>query len=86
MISNPISELLIDLTITRCHSRPHVSDDNPYSEANFKTLKCCPAFPERFASIREAQRFCQAFFPYYDNHHRHSAIGLHTPATVHDGN
>ncbi|WP_433709485.1 transposase [Nocardia sp. CA-084685] len=85
MISKPVSELLIDLNITRSHSRPHVSNDNPYSEANFKTLKYCPAFPDRFASIREAQRFCEAFFTYYNNHHRHSGIGLHTPATVHDG-
>lgn len=85
MTSKPVAELLIDLNITRSHSRPHVSNDNPYSEANFKTLKYCPAFPRRFASIREAQRFCDAFFTYYNNHHRHSGIGLHTPATVHDG-
>ncbi len=76
---------MIDLHITRSHSRPHVSNDNPYSEANFKTLKYCPAFPDRFASITEARRFCEAFFTYYNNHHRHSGIGLHTPATVHDG-
>lgn len=85
MISKPVSDLLIDLNITRSHSRPHVSNDNPYSEANFKTVKYCPAFPDRFASIREAQRFCEAFFTYYNHHHRHSGIGLHTPATVHDG-
>ncbi|RJO74940.1 transposase [Nocardia panacis] len=85
MISKPVAELLIDLQITRSHSRPHVSNDNPYSEANFKTLKYCPAFPDRFASIGEAQRFCRAFFTYYNDNHRHSGIGLHTPATVHDG-
>ncbi|MFJ9367827.1 transposase [Nocardia sp. NPDC101769] len=85
MTSKPVAELLVDLHITRSHSRPHVSNDNPYSEANFKTLKYCPAFPGRFASIREADRFCQAFFTHYNNHHRHSGIGLHTPATVHDG-
>ncbi|MFE9328377.1 transposase [Nocardia sp. NPDC052278] len=85
MTSKPVAELLVDLHITRSHSRPLVSNDNPYSEANFKTLKYCPAFPERFSSIREADRFCRAFFTYYNNHHRHSGIGLHTPATVHDG-
>ncbi len=57
----------------------------PDSEANFKTLKYCPAFPQRFASIAEARRFCQAFLTYYNTVHRHSGIGLHTPATVHDG-
>lgn len=85
MTSQPVSELLIDLGITRSHSRPRTSNDNPYSEANFRTLKYCPAFPERFASIGEARRFCEAFFTYYNIHHRHSGIGLHTPATVHDG-
>jgi putative transposase len=85
MTSKPVSELLIDLNVTRSHSRPRVSNDNPYSEANFRTLKYCPAFPERFASIGEAQRFCDAFFTYYNTVHRHSGIGLHTPATVHDG-
>ncbi len=64
MTSKPVAELLIDLHITRSHSRPHVSNDNPYSEANFKTLKYCPAFPERFSSIREADRFCRGFFTY----------------------
>ncbi len=85
MTSQPVSELLIDLGITRSHSRPRVSNDNPFSEANFRTLKYCPAFPQRFASIGEAQRFCAAFFTYYNTRHRHSGIGLHTPATVHDG-
>lgn len=85
MTSKPVAELLIDLNITRSHSRPHVSNDNPYSEVNFKTLKYCPALPQRFASIAEAGRFCQAFFTYYNTVHRHSGIGLRTPATVHDG-
>ncbi|WP_225732498.1 MULTISPECIES: DDE-type integrase/transposase/recombinase [unclassified Nocardia] len=85
MTSQPVAELLIDLGITRSHSRPRVSNDNPYSEANFKTLKYCPAFPQRFASIGEARRFGEQFFTYYNDHHRHSGIGLHTPATVHDG-
>ncbi len=85
MTSKDVSELLLDLKITRSHSRPHVSNDNCYSEAGFKTLKYCPAFPERFASMAEANRFCHRFFDYYNNEHRHSGIGLHTPATVHDG-
>ena len=85
MTSQPVSALLIALDVTRSHSRPHVSNDNPYSEANFKTLKYCPAFPERFTSLQAAQRFCDAFFTYYNTVHRHSGIGLHTAATVHDG-
>jgi transposase InsO family protein len=85
MTSQPVSALLISLDVIRSHSRPHVSNDNPYSESNFKTLKYCPAFPERFTSLQAAQRFCDAFFTYYNTVHRHSGIGLHTPATVHDG-
>jgi putative transposase len=85
MTSKPVSGLLADLGVTRSHSRPHVSNDNAYSEAGFKTLKYCPAFPERFASMAEADRFCTVFFDYYNNEHRHSGIGLHTPASVHDG-
>ena len=69
----------------RSHSRPHVSDDNPYSEAQFKTLKYCPAFPERFGSIEDARAFCEAFFAFYNHEHRHSGIGYHTPASVHYG-
>jgi putative transposase len=67
------------------HSRPHVSNDNPYSEANFKTLKYCPAFPGQFGSIEDARDFCALFFDHYNyNHvHRHAGIGLHTPASVH---
>lgn len=85
MTSKNVAQLFIDLGITRSHSRPHVSNDNPYSEAGFKTLKYCPAFPDRFTSIQTATRFCAAFFTYYNNQHRHSGIGLHTPASVHDG-
>jgi putative transposase len=85
MTSNPVTELLTFLGIGRSHSRPHVSNDNPYSEAQFKTLKYCPAFPERFGCIEDARAFCEAFFAYYNHDHRHSGIGYHTPASVHYG-
>ena len=85
MTSKTVTDLLTDLKITKSHSRPHVSNDNPYSEANFKTLKYCPAFPGSFATLGEARQFCGIFFTYYNNEHRHSGIGLHTPASVHDG-
>ena len=67
------------------HSRPHQSNDNPFSESNFKTLKYFPTFPKRFASIDHARGFTDAFFDHYNHHHRHSGIGLHTPADVHYG-
>ena len=85
MTSKPVAQLLIDLGVARSHSRPHVSNDNPYSEANFKTLKYCPAFPGRFGSIEDARSFCVAFFDHYNHVHRHAGIGLHTPASVHYG-
>jgi putative transposase len=85
MTSKPVAQLLVDLGVTRSHSRPHVSNDNPYSEANFKTLKYFPEFPERFGSIHDARAFCEAFFTYYNHEHRHRALGLHTPASVHFG-
>ena len=85
MTSKPVAQLLVDLGVARSHSRPHVSNDNPYSEAAFKTLKYCPAFPARFGSIADARNFCGAFFEYYNHEHRHSGIGLHTPASVHFG-
>ena len=85
MRSKPVSQLLIDLGVARSHSRPHVSNDNPFSEAAFKTLKYCPAFPDRFGSIEDARAFCAEFFDYYNHVHRHSGIGLHTPASVHYG-
>ena len=62
-----------------------MSNDNPFSEAQFKTLKYCPAFPERFGSIEDARAFCEMFFAYYNHEHRHSGIGYHTPASVHYG-
>jgi len=85
MTSKPVAQLLVDLGVTRSHSRPHVSNDNPYSEANFKTLKYCPAFPGRFGSIHDARAFCADFFEHYNHVHRHAGIGLHTPASVHYG-
>jgi len=85
MTSKPVALLMADLGITKTHSRPHVSDDNPYSESQFKTLKYHPTFPERFGSIEDARAFCQQFFPWYNTEHRHSGIGLLTPATVHYG-
>jgi putative transposase len=85
MTSKPVAQLLVDLGVARSHSRPHTSNDNPYSEANFKTLKYCPAFPGRFGSIQHARAFCEAFFDHYNHVHRHAGIGLHTPASVHYG-
>ena len=85
MTSKPVAVLLAELGVTRTHSRPHVSNDNPYSEAAFKTLKYCPAFPDRFGSIEDARAFCVAFFEYYNHYHRHSGIALHTPASMHFG-
>lgn len=85
MVSKPVSELMIELGITRSHSRPRVSNDNPYSEAQFKTMKYMPEFPERFGSLQDARSFCEQFFAAYNHEHRHSGIGLHTPASVHFG-
>ncbi len=85
MTSKPVAFLLADLGVTKTHNRPYTSTDNPYSEAQFKTLKYRPGFPRRFDSIGHARAFCRAFFDYYNNEHRHSGIGLMTPATVHHG-
>ena len=85
MTSKAVSVLLADLRIGRTHSRPHVSNDNAYSEAGFKTLKYCPTFPGRFGSIEHARDFAVGFFDAYNHHHRHSGIGYHTPASVHFG-
>ena len=85
MTSKPVSALLSDLAILKSHSRPKVSNDNPYSEAQFKTLKYCPAFPGTFGSLQDARAFCGVFFTYYNHKHRHSGIGLHTPCSVHTG-
>lgn len=85
MTSKPVAFLLADLGITKTHSRPYTSTDNPYSEAHFKTLKYRPEFPERFGSIEDARVFCQSFFMWYNTEHRHSGIGLLTPENVHYG-
>ncbi|MEJ5947039.1 IS3 family transposase [Pseudokineococcus basanitobsidens] len=85
MTSKPVAALLADLGITKSHSRPKVSNDNPYSEAHFKTLKYAPDFPPRFGSLADAKAHCETFFGYYNHEHRHSGIGLHTPASVHHG-
>jgi len=85
MTSKPVAYLLADLGITKSHSRPHVSDDNPFSEAQFKTLKYHPGFPPRFGSIEDARAFCRSFFGWYNGEHRHAGIGLLTPEMVHRG-
>jgi len=85
MKSKPVAFLLCDLGITKTHSRPHVSDDNPYSEAQFKTMKYRPEFPERFGCIEDARAFCQTFFLWYNTQHHHVGIALMTPHMVHYG-
>src|SRR3982074_1052067 len=85
MVSKPVSELLVDLGVLRSHSRPRTSNDNPYSEAQFKTLKSSPDFPDKFGSLEAARPFCDGFFVAYNHEHRHSGIGMHTPASVHFG-
>jgi len=85
MTSKPVALLLSDLGVTKTHSRPHTSNDNPYSESQFKTLKYRPEFPARFGSIEDARAFCRGFFRWYNQQHRHSGIGLLTPEVVHYG-
>src|SRR5450631_3799956 len=85
MRSKPVAFLLADLSITKTHSRPYTSNDNPYSESQFRTLKYRPDFPDRFGSIQDARAFCQTFFAWYNDQHRHSGIGMLTPAMVHFG-
>lgn len=85
MKSKPVALLLSDLGVTKTHSRPYVSDDNPYSEAQFKTLKYRPDFPARFGCIEDARAYSQSFFRWYNHEHRHSGIALLTPADVHTG-
>src|SRR5947207_969982 len=85
MRSKPVAFLLADLGVTKTHSRPHVSDDNPYSESQFRTLKYRPEFPDRFGCIQDSRAFCQSFFRWYNGQHRHSGVGLLTPAMVHYG-
>jgi putative transposase len=85
MASKPVAFLLADLGVTKSHSRPHCSNDNPYSESQFKTLKQRPEFPDRFGCLEDAHAFCTRFFRWYNDEHRHSGIGFHTPADVHYG-
>jgi putative transposase len=85
MKSKVVAHLLADLGVSKSHSRPHVSNDNPYSESQFKTLKYRPEFPNRFGSIQDARAFCLPFFNWYNKEHRHSGIALMTPEQVHYG-
>ena len=85
MKSKVVALLLSDLGVTKTHSRPHVSNDNPFSEAQFKTLKYRPGFPERFGCLEDARSFCYDFFRWYNAEHHHSGIALLTPDDVHDG-
>ena len=85
MTSKSVALLLADLGITKSLSRPHVSNDNPYSESQFKTLKYRPEFPERFGCAEDARFFCQDFFRWYNTEHYHSGIGFLTPEDVHYG-
>lgn len=83
MKSKSVAFLMAALGVTKSHSRPYVSNDNPYSEAQFKTLKYCPEFPSRFGSYEDTLAFCKTFFHYYNHEHRHSGIALMTPYVVH---
>jgi len=85
MVAKPVAFLLADLGVTKSHSRPHVSNDNPYSESQFRTLKYRPDFPDRFGCFEDAQAHCKQFFGWYNDEHRHSGIGFHTPADLHYG-
>ena len=85
MTSKPVAFLMADLGVTKTHSRPYVSDDNPYSESQFRTMKYRPEFPDRFGCIQDSRAFCRQFFQWYNQEHRHSGIGLLTPAMVHFG-
>ena len=85
MKSKPVALLMADLGVTKTHSRPYTSDDNPFSESQFKTLKYRPNFPNRFGCLVDSRAFCQVFFPWYNTEHHHSGIGLHTPESVHYG-
>src|SRR5262249_57334687 len=85
MTSRPVALLLADFGVTKTHARPHVSNDNPFSEAHFKTLKYRPAFPTRFGSIQDARAHCHGFFAWYNTEHHHVGLGLLTPADVHQG-
>ena len=83
--SKAVALLLADLGVTKTHSRPHVSNDNPFSESQFKTLKHRPEFPQRFGSLQDARAFCRSFFDWYNTEHRHDGIAFMTPENVHYG-
>ena len=85
MRSKPVAFLMADLGIAKTHSRPYVSNDNPYSESQFRTLKYRPGFPDRFGCIQDSRAFCQQFFTWYNDQHCHSGIALLTPSMVHFG-
>ena len=85
MTCKPVAFLMADLGVTKTHSRPYVSDDNPYSESQFRTMKYRPEFPDRFGSIQDSRAFCQQFFEWYNQEHRHSGIAMLTPSMVHFG-
>jgi len=85
MTSKTVAALLADLGVTRSHSRPRVSNDNPFSEAWLKTLKYAPVFPDRFGSLQHARTFIDEFTQFYNHDHHHTSIGLHTPTDVHYG-
>jgi putative transposase len=85
MRSKTVALLLADLGVTKTHSRPYVPNDNPYSEAQFKTMKYRPGYPDRFGSIQDARAWARTFFHWYNHEHYHSGLGLLTPATVHYG-
>ena len=85
MTSKTVAQLLVDLRVVKSHSRPYTPDDNPFSEAQFKTMKYRPDYPHRFESLTAAREWARSFFDWYNNHHRHSSLGLMTPATVHYG-
>lgn len=85
MTSKPVALLLADLGVTKSHSRPHTSNDNPFSESQFRTFKYRPDFPQRFDTIEASRLYCGHFFDWYNHEHKHSGIGLHTPADVHYG-
>jgi putative transposase len=85
MTSKPLGSLLANLDVTRSHNRPRTSNDNPYSEAQFKTMKYTPDYPNRFDSLGHARAWMEECMAWYNHEHRHSRIGLHTPASVHYG-
>ena len=85
MTSHSVTQLLISLGVTKSHSRPHVSNDNPFSESQFKTMKYRPEFPDRFGCYEDGLTYCRQFFNWYNDEHYHSGIGFVTPASLHYG-